>query len=196
MTLSNNPGSNRNGADVKTQAAEPDFDPVADNIEAIANLYAHAEHQVDRHQRTIEAITVWLGRPQVLYGVIGFTLLWIIVNLAAPHLNIRAFDGPPFNWLQAIQSFGAIVLTIVILITQNRHSKAAERRSQLELQVNMLSEQKVTKIIQLLEELRRDIPSVQNRVDLEAENMQKSVDHHAVLTALDYRLEEMAVEEE
>ena len=81
-------------------------------------------------------------------------------------------------------------MTSVILITQNRQGKLAERREQLELQMSMLTEQRTAKIIDLLEELRRDLPSVQNRVDLEAEALTKTVDPHEVLAAFESRLEE------
>lgn len=81
-------------------------------------------------------------------------------------------------------------MTTVILITQNRQGNLAERRERLDLQMSLLTEQRTAKIIDLLEELRRDIPSVQNRVDLEAEALTKTVDPHEVLTALETRLEE------
>jgi uncharacterized membrane protein len=54
----------------------------------------------------------------------------------------------------------------------------------------MLIEQKVTKIISLLEELRRDLPEVQKRLDPDVEVMKQPVDPHEVLTTLDQRLQE------
>jgi len=60
--------------------------------------------------------------------------------------------------------FGALVATTV-LTAQNRQNVENERRAHLELQVNLLAEQKVTKIIALLEELRRDLPIVRDRRD-------------------------------
>lgn len=49
-------------------------------------------------------------------------------------------------------------MTSVILITQNRQGKLAERREHLEFQMSMRTEQRTAKIIDLLEELRRDVP--------------------------------------
>lgn len=49
-------------------------------------------------------------------------------------------------------------MTSVILITQNRQGKLAKRREHLELQMSMRTEQRTAKIIDLLEELRRDVP--------------------------------------
>ena len=56
--------------------------------------------------------------------------------------------------------------------------------------MNLQAEAKVTKLIQLIEELRRDMPSVPNRVDLVAREMQEVADPHRVLSALEKRLEE------
>jgi uncharacterized membrane protein len=80
-------------------------------------------------------------------------------------------------------------MSTMILITQNRQTTHAEQRAQLDLQVNLLAEQKVAKLVALLEELRRDMPSVRDRVDQVAEGMKEPVDPHAVLSALEQTLE-------
>ncbi len=165
-------------------------DPINDNIDAVVALHAFAERQVDTHQRTVESLTAWLGRPQFFYGILVGVGLWMGVNAAAPYLHLPRFDDPPFAWLQGAIGLGALLMTSVILITQNRQGKLAERREQLELQMSMLTEQRTAKIIDLLEELRRDLPSVKNRVDLEAEALTKTVDPHEVLATFESRLEE------
>jgi uncharacterized membrane protein len=78
-----------------------------------------------------------------------------------------------------------LLMTTMILITQNRQEKHTEQRRHLDLQVTLLVEQKVTKVIALVEELRHDLPNVQNRQDPQAEAMQEVLDPHAVLSALD-----------
>ncbi len=84
-------------------------------------------------------------------------------------------------------------MSTLVLITQTRQQRQAEHRSSLELQVNLTAEQKIAKLIELIEELRRDIPSVANRVDLQAETMAQAVDPEAVLTALGATTAELAV---
>jgi uncharacterized membrane protein len=76
-------------------------------------------------------------------------------------------------------------MTTLVLITANRQTRNAEERSHLDLQVNLLAEHKVAKLIGLVEELRRDLPMVRNRVDREADVMQEAVDPHAMLDALE-----------
>ena len=166
-------------------------DPINENIDAVVALHALAEGQVNTHQRTVEALTAWLGRPKFFYGILVGVGLWLAVNCLLPLLHRERWDDPPFFWMQGAVGLGALLMTTVILITQNRQGKLAERREQLDLQMSLLTEQRTAKIIELLEELRRDLPSVKNRMDLEAEALTKTVDPHEVLAAFETRLEEM-----
>ncbi len=87
-------------------------------------------------------------------------------------------------------------MTTGVLITQNRQSKLAEQRRHLDLQINLLTERKVSKLIELMEDLRRDLPSVKNRLDPEAEAMKEPVDPHTALTSLNETLQEATKEYE
>ena len=71
-----------------------------------------------------------------------------------------------------------------VLIYQARQEKVAEERSHLTLQLNLLTEQKIAKLIALVEELRTDLPNVRNRHDSEAFEMQKTTNPQVVLNAL------------
>ncbi len=174
----------------REEAAPILHDPINANIDAVVALHAFAERQVDTHQRTVESLTAWLGRPQFFYGILVGAGLWMGANAAAPLLRLPRWDDPPFAWLQGAVGLGALLMTTVVLITQNRQGKLAERREQLELQMSLLTEQRTAKIIDLLEELRRDMPSVHNRVDLEAEALTRTVDPHEVLATFESKLEE------
>ena len=91
--------------------------------------------------------------------------------------------------MHLIVSLGALITATVVLIKQNRLAKLEEQRAHLDLQVNLLTEQKVTKIINLLEELRHDLPMVKDRHDAEAMALQQPTDPHVVLAALDEQRE-------
>jgi len=163
---------------------------VSQHVDTIAALHARAESGVSIHQRVVEAVTANLGRPLFLNLVLAVVAAWMLVNVFPHRFGVRQFDPPPFFWLQGMVGLGALLLTIVILITQNRQARLAERRAQLDLQVSLLTEQKIAKLIALVEELRHDMPSVRDRLDPEAEAMAEATDPHAVLDALEEKLDE------
>jgi uncharacterized membrane protein len=89
------------------------------------------------------------------------------------------------EWLEV----SSLLISTGVLIYQNRREKLSAERSHLILQINLLTEQKITKLISLVEELRIDLPDVKNRDDLEAEMMQQATDPQAILGVLQQNLE-------
>ena len=168
-------------------------DPVGQNIATVTELRSQAEQQVDRHQRTAERITAGLGRPRFLYLLVVLMAAWVTANMMAHRMGLMPFDPPPFSLLISLVNVAALLISSVVLISQNRQGKLAERREHLDLQINMLNDQRSAKIIALLEELRHDMPTVANRVDLEAEALSETLNAKDVLDALEASLE-MAAE--
>jgi uncharacterized membrane protein len=76
-------------------------------------------------------------------------------------------------------------MAALILVTQRRADVLASVRSQMTLELTILTEQKVAKIIELVEELRRDSPAVHDRIDTEAHDMATKADPQAVHGAID-----------
>lgn len=171
-------------------------DIVGENIESIVDLHMRVEKQASQHQRIIETLTATLGRPRFFYLILLFVALWIGVNLLLPHLRIASFDAPPFYWLQGIVGLSALLVTTVVLITQNRHGKLDDLRMHLNLQVNLLIDRKVTKLIEMVGELRTDMPIVENRHDPQAEAMKEPVNPHEVVRSLNQTLQEASGEEQ
>ncbi len=167
---------------------------VAHSVEALATLHERAQKGVSRHQRAIEVLTATLGRPGSVYFIGTSVASWIAYNLIAPHVGLRRLDEPPFFWLQGALCLGSLFMTAMVLTTQNRQTRHAEQRAQLDLHVNLITEQKIAKLIDLVEELRRDMPTVKNRVDPLADAMKHAVDPHAVISALEDTLEPAAGE--
>ncbi len=155
------------------------------NIESVSSIIVVAEQRLDKHQRRLETFTATLGRPRTFYGCIFGVFGWVGLNVALLALGRRPVDPPPFFWLQGAVALSALLMTTLVLITANRQTRNAEERAHLDLQVNLLAEQKVAKLIALVEELRRDLPMVKDRVDHEANAMQEAIDPHAMLAALE-----------
>jgi uncharacterized membrane protein len=171
-------------------------DHINESIEAISDLHVRAERRRTAHQRGIERLTNGLGRPSFLYAIVTFVGLWIGINLALPLVGRAAFDPPPFTLLQGLSTFSALLITAMVLITQNHQLKLAERRSRLDLQINLLAERKIAKLIALHEELRRDLPFVRNRHDPEAKAMQTHADPQTVADALEESIDAQVQAEE
>ena len=166
-------------------SADEASENIIESVEAITALYERKEQGVSRHQRGIELITSAVGRPSVLYGALLIPASWIALNLCAPLVALRAPDPPPFFWLQGGVGLLAFLLSTAILVTQNRQGKLADQRAHLDLQVNLLAERKIAKVIELIEELRRDMPTVKNRRDSEAQAMSHPADPEMVIRALE-----------
>lgn len=155
--------------------------PVQEHADTIAGIHREVIEGMGAHQRGIERLTAWLGRPRTLYVIVALILGWTAANLLAA----RGWDPAPFPLLQGLISAAALITTTMVLITQNRITRHGERRAQLDLHINLLAEQRTAKMIALIEELRRDSPSVKDRHDPEAEALQRPSDARDVLATLE-----------
>ena len=129
-------------------------------------------------------MTALLGRPRFIGVLTVIVVGWISLNLLAAPLGYRPVDPPPFSWLGGAVSLVSLYMVVLILATQQREDQLARHRELLILELAILSEQKTAKVIQLLEENRRDNPLIRNRVDQEAETMAQPADPQSVLDAI------------
>ena len=178
------PSSSENSDAVKP---DEEMDKISQNIEAILEFYEREEQKVSDSQRLLERISRFIGQPIFLGAIVIFVALWILANVLLRKLGIVAFDPAPFFWLQGIVGLSALLTATVLLSKQNRLARLAEQRAHLDLKVTLLTEQKVAKVIDLLEELRRDLPNVKDRHDAEAAALKQSMNPGLVIAALDER---------
>jgi len=172
----------------KPVAAEAPLDRA---VRSLADVRAEQLQQLPRSQLGIEWLTDRIGRPWFAYVTLGFILVWIGVdNLLTPRAH---FDSATFPLLQLVISVLALVMAIFILITENRQSAIAEKRAQLTLQLSLANEERAAKIIAMLEQLRRDDPSLPNRRDKEAEQMSEAIDLRTALDKMEAAESEAAI---
>jgi uncharacterized membrane protein len=162
-------------------------DQFSQNIEAVLEFYAREDQKISHSQRIMERISRFIGQPVFLGIILLFVAFWILANVALRESGMSEFDPEPYFWLQGIVGLGALLTSTVVLSKQNRFAKLEEQRAHLDLKVNLLTEQKTAKLIDLLEELRRDLPNVRDRHDPEAAALQQSMNPELVLAALDER---------
>jgi uncharacterized membrane protein len=175
--------------DLRETPFESERDQISQNIEAVLQFYAREEKKISRSQRILERISRLIGQPAFLAFILLFVAFWMLANAILHKVGIAEFDPPPFFWLQGIIGLGALLTATAVLAKQNRLAKLADQRAHLDLKVTLLTEQKAAKLIDLLEELRRDLPNVVNRHDPEAAVLQKSMNPDLVLATLDERSE-------
>ena len=162
----------------------PPPDAIDQNVEAIVALQSEETRALTRHQRAIERMLRILTVPAFLYGVAIAMALWIGANVGVLLTGREPWDRPPFVWLDTGLTMLSLLMTATIVITQSRQGRTAERNAHLDLQVSLLVDQKVAKIIGLLEEMRADLPALRDRRDHEAEAMQVAVDPGRVAAIL------------
>ncbi len=164
-------------------------DQVIKNVETIISHQDQYRQNATADQQVLDKIAAIFGRPQFLYFQIIFFTLWgAYSHLADRHIVPEYF--PLFDvrdeWLEVF----SLLISTGVLIYQNRREKLSAERSHLILQINLLTEQKITKLISLVEELRTDLPNVKNRDDLEAVIMQQTTNPQAILGILKQNLEQ------
>lgn len=160
-------------------------DQIEQNLENMVALRRREWEQSSPAQRRLERISRFVGRPSYLIAIVVFVAGWIVTNVLLAHFGTAAFDPSPFSFLQGLLTIVALLTTTVVLIAQNRQARLEQHHSHLDLQVNLLTEQKVSKLILLIEELRRDLPMVRDRHDPEAAVLQQAADTAEVLSAIE-----------
>jgi len=157
---------------------------IEETVAAIARLHAEHYQQSSTLQRAIDRITGRVGKPQFVAVLTGIVVAWIALNVVLQALGRTPLDEPPFFWLQGLVTLTALYMTALILSTQRREDELGAYREQLTLELSILSERKAAKIIELLEEIRRDSPTLRNRYDPEASELSAPADPQAVLEAI------------
>jgi uncharacterized membrane protein len=175
------------------EAPHPDPNPQAtpdaplpvsaqENLEVMADLYEREDAGVTRLRSAIECIGDRFGTPGYFLFAVTFVIAWVVINSWGRLHGWRHFDEPPFFWLQGLVSTNALLLTVSVLIRQNRMVQLAEHRAHLDLQINMLTERKVTKALELIDAMRRQL--LKQEKDAAVDELIKPADPEAIMIAI------------
>jgi uncharacterized membrane protein len=119
-----------------------------ENIAAICAIEEEARSKRTLSDRMADAIANFVGSmPFVVVHVVWF-FIWVTINAGWLSGKLK-FDPYPFALLCMLVSLEGVLLSTFVLIKQNRMSQRADQRAHLDLQINLLSEREVTKILQL-----------------------------------------------
>jgi uncharacterized membrane protein len=141
----------------------------------------------DRKRSPSEKLADWMtitlgGMPFLMTNVVWFAV-WIVLN-ADIIPGLEPFDPFPFGLLTMIVSLEAIILAIFVLISQNRAAKVADLRAEMDLQVDMLAERELTKLLGVVSAIAEK-QGIELARDEELQSMLQPAPMHKIEAALE-----------
>ena len=154
------------------------------NVAIIEELRRRAATRRSSSQRFADAAFRIVGGMRfVVLHLLGFAV-WIVLNTGAVP-GIPPWDPWPFVGLTTIVSLEAIVLSSLVLASQNRAQRLADQRADLDLQVNLLAEREVTRVLAHVDAIAKKVGAeLPPDVTAEAQALQKDVAPSRILGAL------------
>jgi uncharacterized membrane protein len=147
------------------------------NIRTIIHLRTQAAIKRNRQDRIADSITSFSGRMIFVYVHIVWFSLWILLNTGK--FGVPVFDPFPYGLLTMLVSLEAIFLTTFVLISQNRQGDETERRADLGLQIGLLTEHELTRVLQMLDAVQDKMGIMDHKnsdlADLEMETKPEDV---------------------
>ena len=124
-----------------------------------------------------------LGSMRFLLGCVSLFCIWILWNL---HFfsSLKPFDPFPFPILEMSVSIFAIILSVSVLINQNRQSRIETIRSQVEFEVNVRAEEEITRILAMLHDIHQHL-GLQTPDHQELDQMKESTDLKKIQRTID-----------
>jgi uncharacterized membrane protein len=152
------------------------------NIRALQLRRERKENEATLEERVAEAITRFTGSMRFVYLHLAIFGFWFVANLGwVP--GVPAWD-PSFVVLAMVASVEAIFLSTFVLISQNRMAAAADKRADLDLQISLLAEHEVTRLITLVSGIA-DRLGVKTEADADLKEITLDVSPDAVLDEIE-----------
>jgi uncharacterized membrane protein len=152
------------------------------NIRTITRLRLQTARERTVQERLADAITAFSGSMLFVYLHIGWFGAWLLVNTG--RVGLSQFDPFPYGLLTMIVSLEAIFLSTFVLISQNRFSDEADRRAELDLQIGLLAEHELTRVLHMLDAIQ-DKLGIENDADSELADLEMETRPEDVLAEID-----------
>ena len=152
------------------------------NIAALRDRTRAEEERFSGQEKLAQTVTAFTGSMTFVYVHLAILTAWVASNVGAIP-GAPEFDKS-FVILATAASVEAIFLSTFVLISQNRASAAADKRSDLDLQINLLAEHEITRLIQLTSAIANHLglPEGRNR---ELSELERDVAPETVLDTLE-----------
>lgn len=158
---------------------------IAGVVERNVNALLHRKEEEIRkrtfNDRIVDGVTAFAGSMAAIYFHVIVFGIWIIWNLNG--FNIKSFD-PGFMLLATLAAVEAIFLSMFVLVGQKRMKAQAEKWAELDLQVSLLTEHELTRVMNLVKAIagKMDIPEAE---DKEIEELSKDIHPEKVLDTME-----------
>jgi uncharacterized membrane protein len=170
-------------AKTKKQDNKNRFDPEKKGENPAAEMKSILEFNETWVDKVALFVTNSFGSIRFLGLCIALFVVWIAWNLNLLPI-IKPFDPYPFQMLTMIVSIFAIILSVSVLISQNREGKRDAIRQQVEFEVNIRAENEITKMLTMLHEIQKKL-GISSSVDNELEKMKTETDIKEIHQKLD-----------
>lgn len=164
--------------------------PQQDKLTRRRRIFKSFEAKALANRRWSEQIADYVSSSVGSVGFLVLNLYWFLVWII---LNINIipdaipFDPYPFGLLTMIVSLEAIILSIFVLLSQNRAASIDKLRNELHLQVNLIAEEEITKSLELLAEIRSKLGI--RKKDPELEKMLHRIDTSYIESSLQKQID-------
>jgi uncharacterized membrane protein len=153
------------------------------NIRALIEVRQQFEQRKGLQERIADAITRFTGSMLFVYLHALWFGGWLVLNSGVVP-GMRPFDPFPFVMLAMIASVEAIFLSTFVLISQNRMAALSDRRAELDLQINLLAEHEITRLISMVDSVLRHLGADSGDA-AEVEQLKKDVAPEIVLREIE-----------
>lgn len=153
------------------------------NIDTIMALERESIKNLSPVEHIADKVTTFAGStPFIILHIVWFGV-WIIINCGLISA-IKPFDPFPFSFLTLVVSLEAIFLTLLVLMSQNRMTKEADKRAHLDLQINLLDEQETTMILRMVQKIATHL-GLETEMDESVKELCEETDVNRVAKTID-----------
>lgn len=149
----------------------------------IKSLKSKYQDKRSATEKISDLLTEYFGGFAFLVINVAFFTFWILAHTGNIPF-VEPFDPFPFSFLTLIVSLEAIILSIFVLISQNRAARVDDLRQEVDLEVDLITERELTKIMEIIKKIAE-----KNGIDLskdkELQTMLKPLEENKIEKTLE-----------
>ena len=161
----------------------PEVAPIVQrNIRSLLLAKRQSDAARGAQEKAADWLTFFSGRMLFVYIHAAWFVAWMLLN--AGIAGFPTFDPFPFGLLTMIVSLEAIFLSTFVLISQNRSAALADRRSDLDLQTNLLTEHEITRVLRITMAISDHLGLVIDDEEAEIAELEKDISPEGIASEL------------